>query len=199
MTDRCARHNHRLDVVALRDSDVEGSTIVEMLVAAALTVLSIGMLLGGVVGPLTVLQRSHDTAQDSLELIAAAEEFARLVRAARPGLLEQAAAAGGHGEIVLRIPDDEGVMYVRVAFSEDSLVVEGVDQYGQVVPGTYRPLVSGLDPDWGTLLLHERSDPGGTGVGRPSAVTLILARDGRVLERMVALRMLGHFEALGMR
>lgn len=192
-----ARRNPQLDAGAPRPADVEGSTIVEMLVAAALTVLSLGMLLGNVVVPLGILQRSHDAAQESLELVAAAEEFARLVRSARPGILEPAAAAGGHGDIILRVPGDQGLRYVRIAFLDDSLVADRIDQYGAVIAGTRRQLVSGLDPGSGGLLLHDRSAPGGAGVPRPSAVTLIVARDGRVLERTVALRIVGHLEAPG--
>jgi hypothetical protein len=178
----------------LRDED--GSSVVEMLVAAGLTLTALGVLLGNVVVPLEHLARSHAADLPMVELRNAGEEVARLVRAARPGITEPAAAADGDRAVVLRVVEDGRVERVRIALVDDVLRIERLDAHGAALHGATRTLLTGLAPERAHLVLH--LDGSGVDPVGPSvvAVGLRIEADGASLERVTALRMTTHLDGV---
>jgi hypothetical protein len=177
--------------------DESGSSVVEMLVAAALTVTALGVLLGNVVVPLEHLAGAHAPDMSHIELRTAGEEFARTVRAARPGIAEPAVIADGDDAIVLRIVDGGVVQYVRIAFETDALLLERRDRDGMLVVGSRRTLASGLAPGVDRLVVHHDPVDAVTGRADVAAVELRLKRGAASLERMVAVRMSTHLDGAG--
>lgn len=178
-------------------SDESGSSVVEMLVAAGLTVTALGVLLGNVVVPLEHLARAHEPDMPSIELRAAGEEVARLIRAARPGIVGPAVVADGEHALVVRVVEAGRVEHVHLALVADALEVERRDEDGVLVPGSRRTLVSGLVPHAGRLVVHH--DPASVATGRAevAAVELQLVGAGASLERTTAVRVMSHLDGAG--
>jgi hypothetical protein len=179
------------------ERDESGSSVVEMLVAAGLTVTALGVLLGNVVVPLEHLARAHAPDMASIELRTAGEEVARLVRAARPGIVEPAVVADGEGAVVVRVFDGGRAEHVRIALVGDALEVERRDADGVLVVGSRRTLVSGLVPHAGRLVAHDDPAGGAMGLAGVLAVELQLVGTSASLERTVAVRLSSHLDGAG--
>jgi hypothetical protein len=171
--------------------DESGASVVEMLVASGITVTTLGVLLGSVIIPLEHLARAHAPDLLAVELATAGEEFARLVRAARPGGTGAAVVAYDEHELVLRLVESGDVVHVRITIVDDALEVERRDPSGATVAGSRRTLVSGLSPGTTRFDVHLADDAIGGEVDGADvvAVGMRLERDGSSIERVVALRM----------
>lgn len=170
----------------------DGSSLVELLVAATLGVLALGILLGGAVAPLQRVAALSTPDADARALDGAGEVFTRVVRAARTGLDDHAIERLTDEELIVRIVDGSTRSRVRLALDGGSFTVtlvgsdvapsslpngtiveelerdgsglEGLDRHGEVVPGDDR--------------------------ARVRSVRLRLAKGSETIERIVRLRLL---------
>jgi len=132
----------------------DGSTLPELMVAGAITLVALTMVGGTVIAPLGALGHVAEPDSVEVELQAAADAVARIVRAARPGP-SGAAVAQDDGAIVVRLAGRTGDIVVRVAIVDGELLaaVEGSggsdDEMRLVLPRG--PLASGLDADRSAL------------------------------------------------
>ena len=175
-------------------SDESASSVVEMLVASVLAVTALGVLLGNVVVPLGYLAGAHQPDMESIDLRLAGEEVARLVRAARPGILEPAVVAVGERAVVIRVVDAGRAEHIHIALEADALELERRDAEGVPI-ASRRSLVSGLVPGEGHLLVHH--DPVVSGRAHVVAVELRLVRPGATHERVATIRMSTHLDGTG--
>lgn len=163
----------------------DGSSIVEMVVAATLTLLALALLSWQVLPALRMLESAPDPHERQLELLAAGDLLARAVRSARPE--EQRAAVGGHeGTLVLAMDPDATVRFILV---DGTLSVEVEGSPAGMDGLTSRTLVTGLDGDRSAFSLL---DPDGQPKG-PSApvvaVAVTLADEEFTVHRVVRPRM----------
>lgn len=179
------------------DGDESGSSVVELLVAAGLTVTAFGVLLGNVIVPLGHLARTQAPDIPSIELRIAGEEVARLVRAARPGVVESAVVADGDRAVVVRLTGSGSAEHIRISLLADTLELERRDANGALVGGSRRTLVSGLVPDAGRFIVHH--DPVSAAMGRADVVAVEFQLVGATarIERTVAIRLSSHLDGAG--
>ena len=178
-------------------SDESASSVVEMLVAGALAVTALGVLLGNVVVPLAHLARAHDPDMESIELRTAGEEVARLVRAARPGILGPAVVSDGENAVLIRVVDAGRAEHVRIALVADALELERRDAEGVPIAASRRSLVSGLVPGEGHLFVRHDPSTDAPGPAAAVAVELRLVRAGAIHDRTVTVRLSTHLDGTG--
>lgn len=165
--------------------DEAGSTIVEMLVAAALTVLAVVMLSGNILPALRLLEDAPVPQQRQLELVAAGDLFARAVRSARPEH-HRPAIGGDHRALLLAVGPGATVRFELV----DGALTVDVEGSPTGMGGlTTRTLVRGLDMERSGFSLLA-GDGQVSGAPEPvAAVALALADDESSLVRVVRPRM----------
>ena len=161
-----------------------GSTVVEMVVAAALTVLALSMVAGDTIPALRVLER-EDAQLRQLELVAAGELAARSVRGARPegarppiGLDDQ--------RLVLAMPN-EATVVLTLADGALRIDVEGAPPgMDGITSGT---VVSGLDPNRSAFALIDAAGEPSADGATAAAVLIVLTDDTSRVVRVVRPRM----------
>ena len=163
-------------------SDESGSTLVELVTAAGLLLLTVGLVVPNVVVPLGRLNADLEVDVHRVRLEGAADTFARAVRAARPTVREPAV------EVTPTTLD------VRLSTADGPATVtfELVDGVLRLLPtgGSERPaalpegvLVAGLD-----AAASHFDTVGRTADGHAHGVTLVLEGPAGRVERTVRLR-----------
>ena len=164
----------------------DGSTLVETMLAASLTVLAAGMLVGNVIVPLSTLDERVTADGRAAELHAAADGLARIVRAARTSRGHGPVLAAGMHELVLQVGTDG--TEVTVSFGDEAVLISthAVTAGGAPLPSGR--LVHGIDvAGSGFVLLGS----GGVPVDTPRdavAVGFHLVDGPHHVARVVALR-----------
>jgi hypothetical protein len=143
-------------------SGEEGSTLPEVMVAGAITLVALTMVGGTVLAPLGVLGRVAEPDLVARELDAAADAVVRIVRAARPGPDGPAVAPDPDG-IVVRLAGESGDLAVRIVIIDDRLlaVIEGSGELPLAF--AHGPLAAGLDGESSVLAVVDA--PVGWSVG----------------------------------
>jgi len=139
----------------------DGSSLPELMLAAGLVVVALGMLGSTVVAPLSMMLRSAAPDVRQAELEVAADSVVRIVSLARPGLDRPAVLRAESDRLELRLGDLRQGQGVALVLRGDTLEVElldessvgssGVALYPQVPSPVALPmagaLVVGLDAD----------------------------------------------------
>lgn len=160
-----------------------GSSLVEMLVAAALAVLAFAMLANDTLPALLLLADAEQSGRH-LEIVAAGDVVARAVRAARPDGISPAVSGDEH-DLTL-VLGQESALRLTLVGGDLVLQVEGVHVDGAPFPSGV--LVMGLDLERsGFSLIHDDGRWGS--FGGPVAVAFTLAADDVEVARIVALRL----------
>jgi hypothetical protein len=142
-----------------RESTDAGSTLPEVVLAAGLLVVALGMLGGTVLVPLAALARTAtiDDRQVALEL--AGDTVVRIALSARPGLEASPVLSAERDRIVLRVGDLREARTVVLLLREGSLTVEipdgPLDPTPASTPSSPSPVpgpaagvvISGIDSD----------------------------------------------------
>jgi hypothetical protein len=120
--------------------------MLEVLVAAGITLLASSIVASAVMGPMRALTEAAAPDEERAALEAASDVFARVVRGARPGLTRAALLHASDDEVVLRLQRDGLASVVRLALVGDALTLgaaEGVTPSdlpsGVLVDGLQRP------------------------------------------------------------
>lgn len=172
-------------------SDRSGSTLPELVVAAALLLTATAMAGGTVLAPLTALGRVAVEDDDQYRLRVALDSVAVLVRAARPTL---------DGPAVVSLDGDPGATTLRLRFAgaggagmaslmlSEELVLTFSGSAPTLTEGL---LVNELDPERNRieLLTHGGAADGGLEAHDVVAVHIVLVRAGHEASRTVHLRM----------
>ena len=160
----------------------------EMLVASLLTVVVGALTLTAVVGPIEAMRRSSVPDARRIEVEAAADAFARTVRAARPGLRTGPVVSIARDRIVLRVGPPVGARTVVVEVVDGDLLLR--DEQAVTVPEEARILLRHVGTDGFVLsALDARGEVVPADDPRTvAAVVLRIEVDGHRAERTVALR-----------
>lgn len=168
----------------------EGSSIVEVLVAATLTIVAVAMLAGDALPALRVLERSAQPDLRRTELMNAGEVVARAVRAARPEVSRPAVEGD---EQRLSIALGSGAT-LDLTFDAGTLALSVDGAHTGTAPFPTGVLVEGLDPDRSRFSLVD-TEGAVAGEATPiAAVTVVLADGEDEVVRVVGLRMRSHLD-----
>ncbi len=170
----------------------DGSTVVELLVAATLTILVAGLLASDVLPALGALERTAEPDARRIELASAAEVVARAVRAARPGVAHPSVALNEAG-VTLAL---ERGARLDILLADGSLVVEPAHSPGPEAPSPTGILIDGLDMSRSRIALLDRDGVETVDAGRMAAVLVVLVdgeSDHEVVQ-VVALRLGSHLD-----
>lgn len=169
-------------------SDVDheaGSSIVELVVAAALTVIAVVILSGHTLPALRSLSEAAEPHQRQLELVAASELVARAVRSARPE--HQRPATGGDDRTLLLAMGPGATVRFSLDGGDLDVDVEGSPAGMEGLTGG--TLVRGLDMGRSGFAFLS-SDGGPLGAASPAAVVAIVLEDeGSSVVRIVRPRL----------
>lgn len=164
----------------------DGSTIVEAVIAASLTLLAAGVVVGNVIVPLSTLEERLGADGRAAELDAAAEGLARIVRAARSSNTHGPVVSASAQELVLQVGAGDEVL--TVALVDDALLVSAHSATSGGAPLPTGRLAHGIDvTQSGFMLLGA----GGVEVEDPLDALAVRLRVGdgpHQVERAVALR-----------
>ena len=172
----------------------EAATLPELLVAAALVLVTLAMVGSSVLPALVTLDRSTAPDDVLVELERAADTVARVVRAARPGP-EGEAVAIEDGTLIVHLTVDSPPRLARIVLAEGtlSLTLEGDEGPGPVFPTG--PITTGLDDESALTILRSPEGDGavdgvmnGAPAGQGVAVAIELVAEGRQVARVVRLR-----------
>lgn len=166
--------------------DEAGSTVVELILAAGLTLVAAGLVVPTVIVPLGRATDRLEADVGRARLEAAADTFARAVRAARPSV-DGPAASVTSTTLTLTMVTAHGPATTHVDLSEGGLriISSGPGAAAISLPATVR--IDGLDV--GASRFVAGTDPHGAGVGEElRAVTLVLTGSAGSIERTVRLR-----------
>jgi len=195
----------------------DGSTLTEVLLAAGLLAVALGMLGGSVLAPLATMMRPVpvDDRQVALEL--AGDTVVRLVLSARPGLDAPAILSAAPDRLELRVGDLREARRVVLVLRDGTLAVElpdgplasgweGVSGAVQPVPGTEAGIVIGGIGTAASAFVVRASDGTDATTGPAVAAVVELTLEdpsapdgspGRRAERTVHLRLHNPLSAAG--
>lgn len=168
------------------DRSEDGSTMVETMVAATLTVLAAGAIVGNLIVPLSTLEERLTEDRRIAELHAAADGLARIVRAARASSPGGPLVSASTQELVLEVGPSGAEL--TAAFVEDALVVSPHAATAGGAPLVTGRIAHGIDGSASGFVLL---GAGGAEVDDPRdavAVGLRIVDGARQVERVVALR-----------
>ena len=176
----------------LHASPDDGSTVVELLVAASLTILVTGLLASDVLPALGLLERTAEPDVRRVELASGVEVVARAVRAARPGVAHPAVTVHEAG-VTLAL---ERGARLEIILTEGSLVVDPLNPHGPGARPPTRVLVEGLDMSRSRIALLDRDGVETADVARAAAVLVVLvdAESDHEAVQVVALRLGSHLD-----
>lgn len=164
--------------------DAEGSTVVEMLLAAVLTMIAFALLTTDAVPAIRALEAAGQPDRRRVELIEAAEVVARAVRAARPvGMMP---AVGGDARHLNIGAGPEGALRFTLEGGALILDVHAANRGSSAFPTGI--LVAGLDMERSGFWFIE-SDTTGTVGESPIAVVIHLADGSSDIVRVATLRL----------
>lgn len=168
----------------------EGSSIVEVLVAATLTIVAVAMLAGDAVPALRMLEGSAQPDLRRAELVNAGEVVARAVRAARPEVSR--AAVEGDEQRLSIVLGPGAVLDLTLDAGTLVLTIDGA--HTGTAPFPTGVLVEGLDPERSRFSLVD-AEGAVAGEATPiAAVTVVLADGEDEVVRVVGLRMRSHLD-----
>lgn len=168
----------------------DGSSVVELLVAATLTVIAVALLAGDGLSAARLLESTAEPDLRELELVAAGEVVARAIRAARPGA-DRPPVSGEERRLSI-------VLGPRTALSlvlEDgtlSLSIDGEHPGSASFPTGV--LVAGLDLERSGFVVLDPEDALTAEVSAPAAVAAILADGEHEVVRVVRPRIGTHLD-----
>lgn len=171
-----------------RTCSEDGSTLVETVLAASLTLVAVGMLVGNVLVPLATLEERLTPDGRVGELHAAADGFARIVRAARSSSAGGPVIRSGSHELVLTVGPDGAELAASIV--DGALLVSPSDVTSGGAPLPAGRLVHGIDVAQSAF---EILGAGAADVADPRdavAIRLRLVDGPHHVERLVALRAL---------
>lgn len=161
--------------------DDAASSLPELLLAAAVTLIGAGMVMGSIIAPVQYLGGLDEHTEERAALSAAADSLARVVRAAREGTEGPAAVAIPHG-VRLRVERDGEIDWYDVVI--DGGVLSSSHQVGAGGLGTapLEQLIDGLESGSSVALMPE--------VGPPRGVVIQLITRGGEVVRLVPVRVI---------
>jgi hypothetical protein len=172
-------------------SDQGGSSLVELLVAATVTVLATSVVASAVLGPLRVLSDVTEPDERAATFDAAGEVVARVVRSARPSATSPAVVAASPSEVTLRLEDDGDEVLVLLSLQGGELTLTVIEDARPINRFPQGVLLDGLDLTASRFVLL-----GATGVLLPPidardvrAVGVVLESDSHATVRVTHLRM----------
>lgn len=171
----------------------DGSTVVELLVAAGVSLLALGMVLDSAIPAMRAL---NDTAQEDhrrIELETAGDIVARTIRAARPDALRPA-VSGDDRTLVLSLGAGRTAR-IALDVGDLTLHVQGDPTGALRLPGGL--MVDGLDMERSAFALLD-ADGAPTDGTRPLAVVIVtLSKAEETVVRAVAPRLRTHLDGAG--
>lgn len=168
----------------------DGSTVVELLVAATLTSLAIAMLIGNGLPALRLLEAPVATERRMLELTTAADVAARAVRAARPDVARDALRWDGDDLLVALGSGGE----LRLLFDADALMLQVEGAHARATTFPDGMLVAGLDIEHSSFMLLDEAGAEASGADRVSAVVITLADEDVEVVSVVTPRLMTHLD-----
>lgn len=168
----------------------EGSSIVELLVAAALTVIALALLAGDGLPAVGVLKSAAEPDLRDVELVTAVEIVARAIRAARPDA-DRPPVSGEERWLSIALGPRTALDLVL----EDgrlSLSIDGDHAGSRSFPTGV--LVAGLDLERSGFAVLHPEDAFTAEVSASVAVVVILADEDREVVRVVAPRVWTHLD-----
>lgn len=166
----------------LRDDD--GSSVVEVLVTATLTILVLTMAATDALPAMRALEDVVRSDARHLELDVAGDVVARAVRAARPGIVG-AGVVGDEDHLEVAVGPRTTL---RLTLDEGSLVVDVEGDVGGAEGFATGVIVAGLDPERSRFELHDGRSVG-TGGDATTMVVLRLSDGEHDVVRIVAPRL----------
>lgn len=169
---------------------VDGSTVVEMVVAATITLIALGVVVEGVLPAVRALEDvvSIDRRRD--ELAAAAESVVRAVRGARPGVTWPAVT--GHAtELALGGAAEASV---RVALADGELWLDADSPWVGGTPLPMGRLITGLDMEASGFALLDVTGEVASPGAPISGVVITLVADGHQVTRVATVRIWTHLD-----
>ena len=170
----------------------DGSGVVEMLVAATLTIIAVAMLAGDALPALRMLERAAQPDLRRVELVNTGEVVARAVRAARPDVT-RAAVEGNDRRLTIGLGSGSTL---EITLDAGRLVLSVDGEPAASAPFPTGVLVDGLDPDRSRFALLDRDGEVTDEAARVAAVAVLLADGEHEVIRVVALRMRSHLDGV---
>lgn len=172
-----------------------GSTVTELLVAATLTLVAVGMFASDAIPTLRHLTSAVEPDQRGVELMTGADVIARAVRAARPEATRPA-ILGDEQTLDLAMGDGTGLL---ITLDGGVVTIAANDPGGRPAPPDYPlgPLVDGLDVERSRFELVDRSGEAPRDGEPPAGVVVVLSDGDRSVVRIVASRLRTHLDGVG--
>lgn len=168
----------------------DGSSVVELLVAATLTVIAVALLAGDGLSAANLLESAVEPDLRELELVTAGEVAARAIRAARPGA-DRPPVSGEERRLTI-------VLGPRTALSlvlEDGMLSLSIDgEHPGSTPFPTGVLVAGLDVERSGFVVLDQADAFTADVSTSAAVAVILADGDHEVVRLVRPRIGTHLD-----
>lgn len=176
-------HDHRVE----REG---GSTIVELLVAAGVSLLALGMALNGSIPAMRALEVNAQRDDRRMELETAGDIVARTIRAARPEALRPAIVRDDR-TLILSLGSGRTAR-LQLEAGDLTLEVEGDPARRLRLPEGL--LVGGLDMERSSFVLLDAPEDSSDVMGPPGAVVVTLTDDGVAVVRVTATRLRTHLD-----
>jgi hypothetical protein len=172
-------------------TDQAGSSLVELLVAATVTVLATSVVASAVLGPLRALSDVTEPDERAATFDSAGEVVARVVRSARPSATSPAVVSASPSDLMLRLEDDGDEVLVLLSLQGGDLTLTVVDDARPLHRFPQGVLLDGLDLAASRFVLLDA-----TGVLMPPidardvrAVGVVLESDPHATVRITHLRL----------
>lgn len=172
-----------------------GSTVTELLVAATLTLVAVGMVANDVIPTLRHLTSDVEPDRRGVELMTVADVIARAVRAARPEAARPA-ILGDERALDLAMGDGTGLL---ITVDGGVVTIAASDPSGRPAPPGYPlgRLVDGLDVERSRFELIDRVGEAPRDGESPTGVLVVLADGDHSVVRIVASRLRTHLDGVG--
>lgn len=181
---RPARRERRQ--VGLIPGDDAGTTVVELIMAAGITLVASGLVVPTVIVPLGRVSEQLEADVGRARFVAASDTFARAIRAARP-LVDVPAVTVTSTTLVLNVHTASGPATARIQLAGDGLRIDSSGPGSAAVDLPTAVRVDGVDIAASRFVAVTGSDAEGAD-GQVEAVTLVLVGAGGSIERTVRLR-----------
>jgi len=123
----------------------DGSSLPELLVAAGVVLVALGMVGSALVAPLTLMVRAGDADVRQMEMDRAADAVARTLASARPGNGAPALAHVGRDRLELRIGDLRDAQHIVVELRDGMLTIDHPDGRVDTIPEGM--VIGGIDTE----------------------------------------------------
>lgn len=167
-----------------------GSTIVELLVAAGVSLLALGMVMDSAIPAMRALEVNAQRDDRRIELETAGDIVARTIRAARPEAL-RAAIVGDDRTLILALGAGRTAR-LQLEAGDLTLAVEGDPTRRLRLPEGL--LVGGLDMERSSFALVDAPEDSSPVTGPPGAIVITLTDDDITVVRVTAMRLRTHLD-----